>query len=234
MIKLKKMFYLFLIVILVVPILFLYNAFNGNPLSKYASKLALKQHLEETYPEEEFTIDGGTYDFKFSEYVFHVKRDHQDYTFNVAGFFQPTVTTDGFYQSQLDESLMERLGEEAGKELREVLKDIQEIMYIDVYVEVITGTYDESVTWRKDLPLEKPMDIFIILDGRNMKKEHLLQVMKQMQTVLNTEGYQYGTVTINANIRELTSAKDDFGYVKYASSFTKEQTITIKDIKELK
>lgn len=234
--KRKKWIYIVLIIILVVPILFFYNAFNGNPIWKMASESALKDYLKETYPDQEFNIDEGFYNFKFSEYSFKVNKigveDQKKYEINVRGFFKPTVAFDEIYMDNLDEPLMEKLGNEAAAELQTVFKDVNSIVTINVRIEVLKGTYDTSINWSKDLKIEKPIYIDILMDAGNMPREQLLEEMKKMQSHLNTEGYTYDNVNINANLFDGKYGKDDQGYVKYASSFTKDKKLSLKDIEE--
>ena len=88
----KKVIYILLIIILVVPILFFYNAFNGNPVWKSVSTIALKNYLKETYPQDEFRVNDGFYNFKISGYTYEVLKigeDGQEYEFGVTKFFKP-------------------------------------------------------------------------------------------------------------------------------------------------
>lgn len=51
---------------------------------------------------------------------------------------------------------------------------------------------------------------------------------------MNKEGYDYESVTINANIFEGEDIKDEeIGYVKYSTSFEKNADIKLKDVEEL-
>ncbi|MFS8630057.1 MAG: hypothetical protein LOD92_02590, partial [Bacillales bacterium] len=59
--KFTKILLFAAMILLIGFVLFFYNAFNGNPVSKFLSKKELQAHLEETYPGREFTVSGGAY-----------------------------------------------------------------------------------------------------------------------------------------------------------------------------
>ncbi|MBO0991707.1 YfjL-like protein [Bacillus sp. SD088] len=235
MMKKRKWIYISLILLLVLPILILYNAFNGNPLSKWIAASTLNKYLQETYPNQEFNTDKGFYNFKIGGYSFDVNKiggeDQENYEFNVTGFFQPTVTYDEIYYANLDEPLIEKWQEEAAVELQDIFKDIQAIVYIEVQLEVLKDSYAFQTDWDKDLQLEKPMYIHVLMDAGQLSKTELVEEMKKMQRDLESAGYTYDVVNINANLFD-EDLKDDQGYVKYASSFTEDQKISLRDIEE--
>lgn len=173
----KKILYSVLIVVLVSFVLAAYNAFNGNPVSKKLSQTALEHYLTDRYPEKDLRIDSGLYSFKFAEYVFEVtdtgdQKRKDPYLFSLRGFVQPEVYTDGIYEENLNEPLMERLGEEAGKEIKTFLsKSINDLKDVDVQVEVLKGKLNNDAKWEKSLRLERPMEIHILLDAANADRE---------------------------------------------------------------
>ncbi|MFJ7730053.1 hypothetical protein ACIQXV_28705 [Neobacillus sp. NPDC097160] len=239
--KKKKAIYSVLLVLLIGAVLFFYNAFNGNPISKYYSKKVLEDYLTETYPDRKFHINDGFYNFKFSEYVFEIIEigsnagGQEKYEIIVQGFIQPTISWDGIYYANLDEGLMEKLSQEASKELKQLLSEkISSLKGVDVFIEVQKGDFDPSVTWNKELKLQKPMWIDILLDSTNQTKEDVFNDAKKIQKIVDENGYRYSHVNINGNgfDNKYGSDKDDRGYVKYATSFDKDEKIRLKDIEE--
>ncbi|MBZ5216831.1 hypothetical protein HU186_21185 [Bacillus paralicheniformis] len=236
----KKILYSVLIVLLVSFVLAAYNAFNGNPVSKKLSQTALEHYLTDRYPEKDLRIDSGLYNFKFSEYVFEVtdtgdQKRKDPYLFSLRGFVQPEVHTDGIYEENLNEPLMERLGKEAGKEIKTFLsKSINHLKDVDVHVEVLKGKLKEDAKWEKSLRLERPMEIHILLDAANADRKDVYKTAQKIQRLLNEERYDYESVTINANIFEGEDIKDDeTGYVKYSTFFEKNTDTRLKDVEEL-
>ncbi|MCR2821190.1 YfjL-like protein [Lederbergia panacisoli] len=234
-----KWIYLILLIILVVPILFFYNAFNGNPAWKYFSNKSVKHYLKETYPGQEFVIPNGFYNFKVSGYTYNVRKvgdeQQKEHEFSVTGFWKPTVTYDGIYYDNLDLPLMEKLGKEASAELTELLKDkVKRVVEMSVQIEILQGSYSSDTTWSKDLKLEKPIYIHLIVDVTDMSKEDVLRTVQDIQQELNSADYSYSGVSFNGNLfdNEQIGAKDHFGYVKYSVGFDKDSNIKLSDIKE--
>lgn len=236
--KRRKVIFSILLIILIGFVLFVYNAFNGNPFSKYIAKKEVTSYLAEHYPDKDFNVPDGFYNFKFSEYTFDVieigKGD--TYEFNVRGFVLPTVVYDGIYYSNLDEPLMEKLGKEAATEMADLLADkLDVIANIDVQIEVLQGTYDKETTWNKDLVIEKPLYIHITLDSTRASREDVLAAADIIQATLNKADYDYDSVTINGNvIDEEAKQYSEFGYVKYVVSFEKDTVLKMKDVREEK
>ncbi|MFS0822070.1 hypothetical protein [Bacillus sp. 1P02SD] len=241
--KKRKIMYSILLGLLVLFVLYIYNEFNGNPVSKLYSTKVLENYLEETYPDREFRIEEGFYNFKFSSYDFNVieigatppnENGPKTYEFNVRGFLRPYVILDSIYTENLDEPVMEKLSAEAQTEITALLKQsVPTVKGIGVSLEVQKGDYDMNTTWSKDMKLEKPIGMHIVLDSTQSTKEDVLTESQVIQKVLNENNYSYEYVTINGNIIDDANAeyvKDDTGYVKYYVSFEMVTDIELKDI----
>ncbi|MBU9712549.1 DUF3139 domain-containing protein [Evansella tamaricis] len=249
----KKIILSFLLLLLVSFVFFVYNSFNGNPVSKYFAERALNHHLEVTYPEREFRVTEKYFDFKFSEYVFHIveigsgnaiaEEDGTESTtdigrnhiFTVSGLPRPAVRIDPIRTSLLDTSLMNKLSEEAGEEIYDLLSpEVESIFAVDVYLEVLRGELDENVNWDKSLPFDRDPTFFIVLNSTASNKSDVFQEAVTIQQTLNEAGYPYERVTINGN--EIGSGVSDKslnrGYVKFAIGFTADDHIRERDITE--
>lgn len=237
--KKRTIIYSILLVLLVGFVLVIYNAFNGNPLSKLLAKRELTHYLTDTYPDKELHVRDGFYNFKFGEYTFEVRQigavppDEETYEFSLQGFFKPTVIWDGIYYSNLDEPLIEKLEKEASDEITALLaKKVDSIVRIHVRIEILKGTYEQNTDWNKDLTLERPLSMHITLDATNDSEEGVLTTTKTIQRALNDAGYDYESVTINGNGFDHSEGKlDDTGYVKYYLSFEKETKLQLKDVR---
>ncbi|MFD1397283.1 hypothetical protein ACFQ49_06370 [Kroppenstedtia eburnea] len=231
----KKKVYTVLLVLLVGLVLFLYNAFNGNPVSQLVSKTALENYLAATYPEKELRVDDGFYDFKFGgTYEFDVTEigsDSNKYEFIVSGFFKPEVTWDGIRDDRLDEKLMDRLSKEAAREITSLLKsEVKNVKSVEVYLEVLKGQLDPDVPWDKTLRLEEgPLEIDVVLDSAQDRKKDFLQHTKKIQSLLNQEGYDYQWVTIIWS--DFTEERES-GVGKFSTAFGPKTRITLKDIEK--
>ncbi|MEH7237142.1 DUF3139 domain-containing protein [Bacillus sp. JJ1562] len=243
--KKRKVIYSIILGVLILFVLFIYNEFNGNPASKFYATKVLENYLEETYPEREFRIEEGFYNFKFKTYDFNVieiggvsaENGPNKHEFNVRGFLKPNVILDSIYTENLDEPLMEKLSAEAQTEITALLKQsVQTVKGMVVALEVQKGHYDSNTTWNKDMELEKPFGMHIVLDSTKSTKEDVLTESQVIQKVLNENNYSYEYVTINGNIIDDSNAeyaKDDNGYVKYYVSFERDTDLVLKDIEVL-
>ncbi|MFS0863930.1 hypothetical protein [Fredinandcohnia sp. 179-A 10B2 NHS] len=246
--KKKKIISSVILALLVLFVLYVYNAFNGNPISKFYATKVVENYLSETYPEREFRVDEGFYNFKFSEYSFNVieigsvgeqeskEYGPREYEFTVRGFIKPFVNIDSIYTENLDQPLITKLSEEAQNEIQTLLaKEVPSVAGVGVMIEVQKGTYPETTEWNKELKLEKPIDMHIVLDATTSSKDDVFKESKQIQKILNENGYNYGSVNINANVIEVKGgdiSKDELGYVKFALSFGTDTEIKKKDIEE--
>lgn len=235
----KKWLYVLGIIILTIPVLLFYNAFNGNPLTKYLATKHLEKYLNTTYPAEEFNVKDGFYDFKMGGYTYDViiigEAEQTNYEFTVTGVLGNEVFQDGIYQANQDEPLINRLTNQANLELMNVLKEhVPEMKEVDVQLEVLKGRYDRDTDWDKDFQPEKPMYVHIMIDAEGFTQEDVLDRAKQIQTILNKGHYNYDAVTINANIFSDTESKEPSSvwYVKYSVHFSQESQIKIKDVEE--
>ncbi len=249
---LKKIILSTALLLLVGLVLFVYNEFNGNPISEYRAEKALQTFLATNYPENEYRVNDGSYDFKFNEYFFMVNEigtgtvvaeevgaesktpPIENYHFTVRGFVFPKVNFDGIRSSRLDQPLMMRLGKEASNEIfKELQQHIGTIHHVEVTLEVLKGQFEGRVDWERTLPLDRPYQIFIVLNASEMNADDVYQTAKAIQKLLNELNYQYGSVNINANMIDSTSiSKDHNGYVKYALGFRKDDIIKRNDVEE--
>ncbi|MCT8139161.1 DUF3139 domain-containing protein [Anaerobacillus sp. CMMVII] len=241
------------LVILVSFVLFVYNEFNGNPVSKYRSEKALQSYLTSMYSDNDYRIHEGFYDFKFKEYYFKVTEigsgtvvaeevgpetktpTVQDYSFTVHGFVSPKVRIDGIRVSRLDHPLMERLGKEAGKDIyQELQQTVGSLHKVEVTLEALKEQFDANVSWDRTLPLDRPYHIFIVLDASDFSADDVYEAATEIQSELDELGYKYERVTINANIISEAAVKDgaENGYVKYGIGFDKGERMNRKDVKE--
>lgn len=238
----KKLFYSVLLIILIGFVLFLYNGYNGNPASKLISKKVLENYLEETYPEQVFHVNEGFYDFKFSQYRFTVKEigsvdeegNVKEYDFYVKGFFRPSVNWDGIYYENLDEQMGKRLSEQAQKEIVPLVsKEVDHIRLFDIHIEVLKGKFEDEVVWSKELPLDKPMEVFVQLDSTKQTKEDFYKSAKKIKEILDKENYDYGSIVFNGSGFDIDGEKiDEDGYLKYSLSVKKAGEVELKKVAE--
>ncbi|MFC4560019.1 hypothetical protein ACFO3D_17800 [Virgibacillus kekensis] len=238
----KKIFFSVLLVLLIGFVLFVYNAFNGNPISKFISKQVLEDYLEETYPDQEFRIKEGFYNFKFSEYnytVIEIGNTNKDgnvkeYQFRINGFFTPEVRWDGLYYANLDEQLANQLSQQAENEILPLLEEqIENIHHFEIRMEVLKGTFEEDVKWSKHIALEKPMELFVQLDSTDQTKEDFYSTAKNVKQLLDQHDYDYESILFNASGFDMEGVKaQTHGYLKFSLKVEKDETVDMGNIEE--
>lgn len=235
----KKWLYVLGIIVLITPVLFFYNAFNGNPLSKFVATKSLEKYLSTTYPTDEFNVKKPFYDFKMGGYTYHIVKigdaQQRDYEFIMTGVLGTDVSWDGVYEANQDRPLITRLTNQANEKLLNLLQEkTPEITDVEVQLEVLKGRYDNKTNWDKNFKPEKPMHVHIMLDAGKLNKEDIVTKANSIQKTLNEENYNYDSVMINANIynEEESTEPGSVWYVKYGVPFSKDTVLTIKDIEE--
>jgi hypothetical protein len=228
-VPIRKIVYAALAAALAGGVLYLYNELNGNPLSKRLAEQTLERYLKEKYPELQTRISDGHYDFKFKRYGFQVTEigvvregdgEATRHRFEVGGFWKPAVVLDGIRADRLDLPAMERLGREAAEEIEALLvPDVPQIKRVTVRLELLKGATGEHTAWSKSLPLDRPMQIHLMLDASAMKKRDVLDAAERIRSLLNEAGYDYERVVLNANVMSAGPGKEEYGAVRYAVSF---------------
>lgn len=254
--KIKKYFYLLAITLLVIIILSCYNAFNGNPISNLVGREVVKSYLNNTYPGEEFRVEKGHFDFKFSQYSYNIikigedpyavieninsEEDKEkalqslDYYITVRGTFNLKVRYDGIRYNRIDQELSTKLNEEASQELYALLsKDIASLKSVEVGIEVLKFQLPKDTVWDKSLTKTYPMDIFVILDCTNKSVDECIEDGTKIQNLLKENELYYTNVNVNANNFDGNlGGKDEYGYLKYGFSFGPEDYLTNKNVEE--
>src|SRR5699024_250191 len=208
----------------------------GDPITKMKSKLMLTDYLAETYPDDEFYISKATYDPEFSNFLYDVviKDDPsgKEYQFEVPGLFSEYELHDGIFYANLDVELGNIFENEAIEEIKSDLKDIApEIRELEVDIYVLKGKYDTDQTWSKDLDMDKPMFIQMIIDGEGLSKQEVFEVTQAIQKKLNDEGYDYEKVAVNVYVPFKNDWLDEW-IVKYMVDFDPKTMLTETDIED--
>ncbi|GKS12146.1 hypothetical protein YDYSY3_31460 [Paenibacillus chitinolyticus] len=220
----------------------LYNSLNGNPLSKWLAQRELQHFLAERYPEKRLRIEKGFYNFKFKNYEYRVKEigadadkgEAPEYEFSVGGWI-PKVRVDGIRSANLDMPLMERLSGEAAAELQTAFaRRVPEVREVTVQLEVVKGQLAENAAWTPSLKLDEPLYIHVVTDAAGASKQQVAEAAGEIAAVLDAGGYDYGHVTINANVMDDKAEKHKNTYVKYVARFDKGGgKVSAKDVEEV-
>lgn len=238
--KKRKLLLITVMIVLIGAVFYLYNGFNGNPLSKYLAKHELKTYLQETYTDKEFTVSDGFYNFKVSGYEFTVTEIGStdddghvlEYEFTVSGFINPKVYRDGIYEANLDHQLAKRLNDQIVEELSPLLKEKVETFYhMECYIEVLKGKYPGNLKWSKEIELEKPIAFFIQIDSTKQSAEEFFKASQTIKKIIDKEDYDYETIMINGIMFEEEEDHEDY-FLKYSIAVDKGETLKKKDLEK--
>ncbi|MED1740265.1 hypothetical protein P4U97_12270 [Bacillus swezeyi] len=223
----KKAIYASLLFLILVIGFYIYNAFNGNPISRSLAEKKLEAYLQETHHGENLNIKESFYNFKYAEYVIHVTDQREDeYIFSVKGGFRPAVTNDGINEAR-EEKTRARISKEASEEMKSQLeKSLKNVMDVEVSLSG-SRSFKESAEWKK-LKQTEMIDVTVTLNtGRDSQK----QVYKQAKAVKKAlKDYHYENIEINGMGLD---GEDRPGYVKYSVCIEKGSEIALEDVQLL-
>lgn len=246
--KFKKVIYVIILAILIVGTLLIYTGFNGNPISNSIGKHVALKYIKETYPDESFTIEDGTYCFPLGEYGYKINKIGEDpfidsskgetslnYSISTSGFLGNHIAYDGIKYARLDENVSDILSTSASSEITILLIDsIPGFKRASARIEVLKGEFSDFPKWTKELTIKSPISISISIDGTDKSKKDILNIGKDVQKILNDNGYIYTNVHLGASRydKELGGDKSGDGYLKYTISFTPDSSLSIRDVKD--
>lgn len=79
----KKVIYAIILLVILLSIGFIGNAFNGNPVSKYFAKNEYKEYVKETYPNTDFEVSEAFYNFKDGKYGARIVSESKGLNFRI-------------------------------------------------------------------------------------------------------------------------------------------------------
>ena len=239
--KLRKILLIAALILLIGFVFFVYNGFNGNPFSKFLAEKELETYLKETYPDQEFTVSDGFYNFKNSGYEFKVtdigdtgpRGVAETYNFTVVGFIFPKVSYDEIYIENLDGRLARLLNQQFVEEVTPLITErVDSLLLVEAYIEVLKGTYPDDTKWSKELIFEEPMDIFIQLDSSNQTASDFLADSIEIKKILDEQGYHYGSINFNGIAFDFEGKDESSYYLKYSVSVAKDKEIKERNVEE--
>ncbi|MGM9986041.1 MAG: hypothetical protein ACI35O_02325 [Bacillaceae bacterium] len=219
----KRWLYIGVLVVVVGFVLFIYDAFNGNPISKYAAKKQVETYLEETYSDKEFVIKDVFYDFKFGQYNFRVTPIGEEETYIIAVRPFMNKDIDDMYESSLiDETLSERLSQEGEKELTAYVKKVYpEVELVSPYISVKKGELASDMTFSKEVLEKFGGHIELATNASKQTEQQFLEMIRSIKQLLDDSDYTYTDVNVNGRVDVKDAAKDG-GMVIYGTGFDKQ------------
>ena len=242
----KKWLYIVPAALILVVVLFFYVSFNGNFISKIIAKNSAQDYLKIQYPEGNYTLQDGHYNFKNGTYAFdlmYYSEEHAQnwaYTLEVGnGLFPTSVEYVTLHADSTDTETTELWNKEGSDYVNKLLKGLPISVSASYTISVPIGFTKETPTWQPEVPV--PIAPFLYIDTayyNGETKEQFLQLTKEIQQRLNKESLNYSNVTIVMNEKFNNSDGKKVGYApiyyetKYYVTFGRKTEITIKTILE--
>lgn len=129
-------------------------AFYGNPISAVIATVKIKAYMKDTYPDMDLEINKARYNFKFEEYVSHVKsRSSQDTYFNVCWTKRKIYDS---YENDVVKlyNTYDRLNREFSEKVEEIIQ--KDFPYETSILYAIFGKEEQDF---EELYLDMPLDI---------------------------------------------------------------------------
>lgn len=218
--KKKKIIFSVILVVLVFGILFIYNAFNGNPVSKAIERKKFQTYIEKTYPGTDFKIDKMYFDFKFADYGAKVVSKEKGYEFDIISLSDGTISDQYKDMPMLvDYELTMKFTESINYEITKVLKnklnlsnyedtndDGKSSLFISMDVE--QGKYkDKTIEYSNDLDDKFAIGLSIPMQDEKDYKEKLCENMQIIRDFALKQNYK-GLVGIYVT----TTTPDDMAH----------------------
>lgn len=237
----KKWLSILLALVITGSVLFGYNEFNGNFISKQIAKSTIKAYLTEHYPNTSFRVDKGSFNFKFNTYDFDVtfneEPNYWNYTFEVGPKYVPnTIEAKMMHYDSRDETKSNEWSDQGSQYVKNLL-DTDTIPVGTIFYSIDVPNQFPQNKWTPDVNVIVAPSISIELPlYKNETKEEFLKIVQEIQTVLDADKIKYDTVFIYMDEKFDNRDGKKEGYAstyyvrKYYAEFQANVPITINDI----
>jgi len=174
-------------------ILFVANAFVGNPISSYMAGKAMDKYVKEHYSDLNLEIGEVKYNFKFSEYwALAQSRTSMDTHFNIY-YRNGKITWDDYEGSVLGKfNTLTRWEDEYSDYIKPVLSKIDGLEEHTSYVQIEKWEYEKAndnirldMKFDKQLPIDMSMTIRADLESDSLAE--IAELLKQAHAALLAE-----------------------------------------------
>jgi hypothetical protein len=193
--KKKKWFYLIGIIVIVIPVLFLYVTFNATFLSKWKAKQVALDYLDTMYEDGQYSYESTKYSFKDKSYYvrYYGEGPVTRYSATVevgTGLWPTKVLYTHMNDNSPDENLDIQINDAAADELKNLLNayPIASIHYTTASPSTFGYTVDTFSIYEK-----KPFKptILIYLEKADRTEAEALEIVKGIQSTMNEANVHY-------------------------------------------
>lgn len=188
---------LIIAVCLIGVILFITNAFVGNPISAYFANKAVKEHVAQNYSSLDLKIEKVRYNFKFSEYVARAKsKTSIDTHFNIY-YRGGKVQRDDYESYVLGKfNTLSRLQDECSELVIPILSKVTGLENNRAMVQVEKWEYEKAnedikldMKFDKTLPIDMKVNIRADLSDNSLK--NIANILETSHRVLLDNGFMF-------------------------------------------
>lgn len=201
--KTLKIIAIVVAVLLIIGLLFVANAFVGNPISKMIVTNNAKEYIEETYPDTDYYVDSVNYNFKTTKYYANVKSpSSKDTSFTLSYSMLGNAGYDSFSSRVSDGfNTWDRINNEYRTITAEIIENLP---------------YESDVNYGEIQILEK---------GNSMINFGLDMSTLELDKVYDIDelGSKYGKITLYVYVDEVTAEKASEVLVEVKKQFDKEK-----------
>lgn len=180
---------IFILIVLVSLVGFIYNAFNGNPVSKYLNKKDIQKYISTNYSDKDLEVIKVDYNINIRNYITTVQLRKEGTEYLIEKLDDGSYL-DGYYNAEvINPRFSGRMGEELSKIIYKDLKDkISELSSVAVKFEIKGGKYPINMDYTREMD-EKP-EILINFQGSSITEEAFLDKVLLVKEEIIRKGYK--------------------------------------------
>ena len=193
--KKKKWIYIIGIIVIIVPVLYLYVSFNSTFVSKWKAKQIALDYLNEVYDENQFWYTKTNYTFidnsYYVRYMANGPTGEYSATVEVGNGLWPTkVLYTNLHDNPKNAVLDDQIMEQARTQLLTLLKDYP-ILNADYFISSPStlGYTLETFSLNEKTPFMPSISIYLTKEDRSLKEAEA--IVKGIQKTLNENGVYY-------------------------------------------
>lgn len=211
----KKIFGVILI-ILVFLVGFIYNEFNGNPLSKCFAKREISKYISANYSDKDFEVISIGYNFKFHNYAANIESKKENIKFVIDTKGDGKFYDEYYYSYSVEQKIARKFGEQLSKILYEELKGkVPDLKAVATSFEIERGKYLFTDEYSKNIKEQPAINIGFV--GDQITKEEFVNKVYLVKEAVIKGGYKPKSFNFNYN------AQGDKGALIYSLNLDESQ-----------